>query len=315
VLPVLAHVTRSGFVESRHHGSLALLDADGSVAYAAGDVTSPIYPRSSLKPMQAAAVLRAGAPVEGRLLALAAGSHAGEPFHVAGVRQLLSAAELPVDALRCPPSQPLDTAVWEKMLADGDDTDRRLLMNCSGKHAAFLLACVTAGWPTKNYLDAAHPLQRLVADEISSAAGEPIAHTGVDGCGAPTATLSLTGLATAYRAFALASLDTVRGQVAGAMREHPQYVSGTRQPDTALMAHVPGALAKGGAEGVLALALPDGRAVALKIDDGAKRAAWPVAVAALRRLGVEAPVLNRLAEAPTFGRGEPVGAVEALPLS
>ena len=312
--PVLANVTRSGVVEGRHRGSLVLLDAEGAVVHAAGEVTSPIYPRSCLKPMQAAAVLRAGADLTGAELALAAASHAGEPFHVAGVRQILSRAELGVDALQCPPDKPLDVAVWETMLRDGDTTDRRLLMNCSGKHAAMLLACVAAGWPVESYLASAHPLQRLIAEEIEDAAGERVTHTGVDGCRAPTAMLTLSGLATAYRRFALADPGSERGRVATAMREHPEYVSGTRRPDTALMAHLPGALAKGGAEGVLAVALPDGRALALKIEDGAQRAVWPVAVAGLRRLGVEAPVLDRLADAPVLSGDRRVGSVEALPL-
>ena len=311
---VLAQVTRSGVVEGYHHGSLVLLGADGSVSYAAGDVTTPMYPRSSLKPMQASAVLRAGAELTGPLLALATASHAGEPFHLAGVRQILSRAELPVEALGCPPDRPLDSDVWETMLRDGDKTDQRLLHNCSGKHAAMLLACVIAGWPIESYLDSGHPLQRLTVEEIEEASGEPITHTGVDGCGAPAAMISLTGLATALRRFALADPGSERGRVATAMREHPEYVSGSRQSDTALMRHLPGALAKGGAEGVQAVALPDGRALALKISDGAKRAVGPVTAAALRRLGVEAPVLDRLADAPMLGGGEPVGAVEALPL-
>jgi len=312
--PVLAQVTRSGVVESLHSGSLVLLDADGSVTIAAGDVTSPVYPRSSLKPMQAVAALESGADLAGPLLALAAASHAAEPFHVAGVREILGRAGLPVDALGCPPDVPLDPAVHAAALRANDPTDPRLWMNCSGKHAGMLLACVASGWPTDTYLDPAHPLQRRAVAEVADATGEPVTHLGVDGCGAPAATVSLTGLARAFAAFVRADADSPRGRVAAAMRAHPEYVSGTRRPDTWLMQGLPGALAKGGAEGVLALALPDGRALALKIADGTQRAVWPVAVGALRAAGVETEVFARLADAPMLGGGRPVGAVEARPL-
>ncbi|MFI5954395.1 asparaginase [Cryptosporangium sp. NPDC051539] len=313
-LPVLAQVTRSGFVESRHRGSLVVLDTAGRVNTARGDVTSPIYPRSTLKPMQAVAMLQAGADLDGPLLALAAASHAAEPFHVDGVRRILERAGLGADALGCPPGAPLDPVVAEEVLRANDPTDPRLWMNCSGKHAGFLLACVASGWPTESYLDPAHPMQARATAEMADASGEAVSHLGVDGCGAPAATMSLTGLARAFAAFVRAEPASARGRVAAAMRAYPEYVAGTRKPDTWLMRGVPGALAKGGAEGVVAMALPDGRAVAVKIDDGAQRAIWPVAVAALRTLGVDAPVLDRLAEAPLLGGGLPVGAVEALPL-
>ncbi|WP_240746540.1 asparaginase [Cryptosporangium phraense] len=311
-LPVLARVTRSGIVESRHHGSLVVLDTAGEVHTARGDVTSPVYARSSLKPMQAAAMLESGADLSGELLALAAASHAAEPFHVDGVRAILDRAGLPVDALRCPPGTPLDPVVAEAVLRAGDPTDPRLWMNCSGKHAGFLLACRTSNWATGSYLDVGHPLQARVAAEIAGAAGEPVAHLGIDGCGAPTAALGLTGLARAFGAFVRAEPSSARGRVAAAMRAHPEYVAGTRRPDTWLMRGVPGALAKGGAEGVVAVALADGRALAVKIEDGSQRAVWPVAVAALRALGVDAPVLDRLARAPMLGGGAEVGAVEAV---
>jgi L-asparaginase II len=311
--PVLAQVVRSGRVEGRHRGALVITDALGSVLSATGDVTGPVYPRSSLKLMQASAVLRAGAPLEGPLLALAAASHSGEKFHVDGVLQILHRAGLPVDALQCPPGVPLDPQEHAARLRAGDTTDARLLMNCSGKHAAMLLACVTAGWPTDTYLEPSHPLQQLIAAEIADAAGEPVAHTGVDGCGAPAGMISLTGLAAAFRSFALAEPASPRGRVAAAMRAHPAYVAGTRRSDTWLMAAIPGTLAKVGAEGVQGLALADGRTLALKIDDGAARAVGPVVVQALRGLGIDAPVLDRLLdEGLLHGGGGVVGAIEAV---
>ncbi len=308
--PVLAEVVRSGFVEGHHRGALVVLDADGGVELALGDVTVPVFPRSSNKPMQAEAVLRAGAALEGPLLALAAASHSGETFHLSGVRRILAGAGLDASALRTPPDLPLDREAAEAWLAAGG-TREPLLMNCSGKHAAMLAACARNGWPLESYLDPGHPLQLLVADVIREASGEPVAHIGVDGCGAPLMALSLTGLARAFRGYVLAEPGTPRRAVADAMRAHPEYVAGTRRPDTWLMRAVPGALSKVGAEAVQAVALPDGRAVAFKIDDGGARALGPVLARALGRLGVPDEALRRVAEAPLLGGGRPVGEVRA----
>ena len=135
---------------------------------------------------------------------------------------------------------------------------------------------------------------------------------GVDGCGAPVLAVSLTGLAGAYLRLVDAEPGSVPRTVADAMRAYPEIVGGTQADDTRLMRGVPGLLAKVGAEGVIAVALPGVGAVALKIDDGADRARMPVLVSALRRLGVDAPVLTEYAEVPLFGGGVPVGAVRPL---
>ncbi|WP_165984883.1 asparaginase [Streptomyces sp. YIM 98790] len=309
--PVLAEVVRSGFVEGHHRGALVLLEADGSVRRAVGDVTSPVYPRSSNKPMQAAAALRAGAALTGPRLALAAASHAGEEFHQRLVREMLADAGLDETALGCPPDLPLDRPAAEAQLAAGHGRTRTA-MNCSGKHAGMLTACVAAGWSTADYLDPGHPLQQLIRESVEAATGEPVAHTGTDGCGAPLLAFSLTGLARAFRSYVLAAPGTPGRQVADAMRAHPEYVAGTRQTDTAVMRAVPGALAKAGAEGVQALALPDGRALAFKIEDGNSRARGPVLAAALAGLGVEAAGLDGIAASPLLGGGRPVGAVRAV---
>ncbi|TDC74872.1 asparaginase [Streptomyces hainanensis] len=292
-VPVLAEVVRSGLVEGRHRGSLVILAADGTVELALGDVTGPFYPRSSSKPMQAVAVLRAGVELADERLAIAAASHAGEPFHQELVRALLAEHGLTEDALRCPPDGPEHS---------------RVAMNCSGKHTAMLAACVTRGWPVASYTDPDHPLQRLVTETVEATTGEPVAHTAVDGCGAPLLAFSLTGLARAFRAFVLAAPGTRERRVADAMRAHPEYVAGTGRLDTLVMRGLPGALSKMGAEGVHALALPDGRAVALKIEDGAARARGPVLAAALRRLGVDA---SAVPAEPIHGGGAEVGEVRA----
>ncbi|MFF4156033.1 asparaginase [Streptomyces sp. NPDC001678] len=308
--PVLAEVVRSGFVEGVHRGSLVLLAADGSVELALGDPTAPVYPRSANKPMQAAAVLRAGLELSGERLALAAASHSGESFHLELARTMLGEFGLSEDDLQTPPDLPLDPVEAEAYLASGL-ARHKVTMNCSGKHAAMIAACAANGWPTETYLDPAHPLQRLVQGVVEAVTGEPVHHMGTDGCGAPLMALSLAGLARAFRSFVLAAPGTPERAVADAMRAHPEYVAGTRRPDTWIMREVPGALSKMGAEAVQALALPDGRALAFKIDDGAARAMGPVLARALALLGVDSPVLARIAEAPLLGGGQRVGEIRA----
>ncbi|QNP63988.1 asparaginase [Streptomyces genisteinicus] len=308
--PVLAEVVRSGFVEGHHRGSLVLLAADGGVELALGDPSAPVFPRSSNKPMQAAAVLRAGLDLSGERLALAAASHSGEDFHLDLVRKMLAEYGISADDLRTPPDLPLDPVAAEAYLATGHVRDR-VTMNCSGKHTAMLAACELNGWDRAAYLDPEHPLQRLVHSVVEEAAGEPVAAVGTDGCGAPLMAISLTGLARAFRHFVLAAPGTAERRVADAMRAHPEYVAGTRRPDTWLMREVPGTLSKMGAEAVQAVALEDGRALAFKIDDGAGRALGPVLARALRLMGVDAPVLDRVAHMPLLGGGDEVGAVRA----
>jgi L-asparaginase II len=308
--PVLAEVVRSGFVEGHHRGALVMLAADGSVEFALGEVATPVFPRSSNKPMQAEAVLRAGAELEGPHLALAAASHSGESFHLAGVRAILAGAGLTEGDLGTPPDLPLNREAAESWLAAGGSREP-VLMNCSGKHAAMLAACARNGWPLPSYLDPEHPLQRLVLEVVREASGEEVRHVGVDGCGAPLMALSLTGLARAFRGYVTAAPGTPRRRVADAMRAHPEYVAGTDRSDTWLMREVPGALSKAGAEAVHALALPDGRALACKIDDGNARALGPVLARALARWDVAGPVLDHLADAPLLGGGRPVGTVRA----
>ncbi|WP_392671870.1 asparaginase [Streptomyces sp. LN785] len=309
-LPVLAEVVRSGFVEGHHRGSLVVLAADGSVQQTLGDPAAPVFPRSSNKPMQAAAMLRAGLELSGERLALAAASHSGEEFHLELVRKMLAEHGLTPDDLQTPPDLPLDPKEAESYLAAGRVRDR-VTMNCSGKHAAMLAVCLHNGWDPATYLDPAHPLQQLIHQVIEEAAGEPVAAVGTDGCGAPLMAISLIGLARAFRSFVLAPEGTAERRVADAMRAHPEYVAGTRRPDTWLMREMPGALSKMGAEAVQALALPDGRALAFKIDDGGGRALGPVLARALGLLGVDAPVVDRIGKAPLLGGAAEVGAVRA----
>ncbi|MFI8001581.1 asparaginase [Streptomyces sp. NPDC086010] len=308
--PVLAEVVRSGFTEGHHRGSLVVLAADGSVELALGDPAAPVFPRSSNKPMQAAAILRAGLDLSGERLALAAASHSGEDFHLDLVRTMLAEHGLKPDDLQTPPDLPLDPVEAEAYLAAGGVREP-LTMNCSGKHAAMLAVCVRNGWDTATYLDPAHPLQRLVGEVVAESAGEPVAALGTDGCGAPLMAIGLVGLARAFRTFVLAAPGSAERRVADAMRAHPEYVAGTRRPDTWLMREVPGTLSKMGAEAVQAVALPDGRALAFKIDDGSTRALGPVLARALGLLGVDAPVVDRIGSAPLLGGAARVGEIRA----
>jgi L-asparaginase II len=317
--PVLAEVVRSGFTESRHRGAVAVVDAGGAIALSAGAVDTPVFPRSSNKPMQAAAMLRCGLDLEGSLLALAAASHSGEDFHVAGVREILAGAGLSEDALKCPPDLPLDQGALRTMVLAGARPDR-VHMNCSGKHAAMLATCVAAGWPTASYPEPGHPLQQEIRRTIERLAAEPVTAVGVDGCGAPLFALTLTGLARAFGAVVRAEPGSPERRVADAMRAYPKWTSGTARPDRRLMEAVPALLLKSGAEGVEGLALADGRAAAFKIDDGdgARRARTAVTVALLRALGAadgpgtDRATLDDLARPEVLGGGRKVGEVRAV---
>jgi L-asparaginase II len=307
----LAWVVRSGVVESVHHGHLVGLAADGGQAVSAGDPDVTFFPRSSLKPVQAVAMVRAGLDLSGELLALAASSHSGESDHLDGVRRILDGAGLSDADLQNTPDLPLHpgaAAAWR--VAGRPPT--ALAQNCSGKHAAMLATCRAAGWSTAGYRDPGHPLQRAVRATVEGLTGVPVAHVAVDGCGAPLFSTTPAGLARAFARIATAPPHTPEGRVAAAVRAHPWWVAGTGRDVVRLAAAVPGLVAKDGAEGVFAAALPDGRAVVVKILDGSLRPVAAVVAAALGALGVSGPALAAAGRTPVLGHGEPVGVVEPL---
>lgn len=295
---LLAIVERSGFDESRHHGSVVVLSGDGDVVATAGDVTGPVFPRSSNKPFQAIGMQRCGLDVHGEELSLVAASHSGEDFHLERVRALLDKAGLSEEDLRCP-------ADWRLSQQHGEK--KRVYMNCSGKHTGMLLSCVANGWSTGDYYEPGHPLQRALISAIEDYSNETVAAIGVDGCGAPVAAISLTGLATGF-------LRASSHEVAEAMRAYPEMCSGTGRADAQLMRAVPTLFSKGGAEGVWAAAIPGVGAVAMKIDDGAARAHGPVMLSALKRLGIDGveAAAPDLASPAVLGRGERVGSIRAV---
>jgi L-asparaginase II len=315
-LPVVAEIVRSGFVEGHHYGSLVALAADGTVDWSVGDVEVPVLPRSSNKPVQTLAMVELGLDLPDDLLALACASHSGEPFHVEGVRRTLASAGLDESALQTPPDYPLDDAAREAVIRAGG-TRSSVLMNCSGKHAAMLATCVLRGWDTATYLDRAHPLQVAIADTFARLTGEPVTAVAVDGCGAPLLATSLTGLARAFSALAAAT-DGPQRRVADAIRRHPELVSGTTRDELTLHRAVPGLIGKAGAESVYAVALPDGRAWALKTDDGAPRVRPVLMAEALRRsgvldeVGVDADAVRSTGRLELLGGGLPVGEIRAV---
>jgi L-asparaginase II len=313
--PVLVEVWRGGLgtdvLESVHHGALVVLASDGGPLLEVGDVTRPVLPRSSNKPVQATAYLQAGwRPRNDRELAIAGASHNGEDGHRELALALLTTAGLTPDDLGCPPALPLHEATRAQWLVAGRPPER-LAMNCSGKHAAMLSACVAAGWPTAGYLEREHPLQQAIEAGLGKAAGVPVAAVVVDGCGAPQHALSLTGLARGVLSLVQAAPGTPGRLVADAMRAHPWLVAGTGREDTDLMQAVDGLLVKGGADGVHVAALPGRGAVALKLDDGGDRGRVPALTAGLLRLGVPAEMLARWLTTPVPGGEGVVGQVRA----
>ena len=312
---VVAEIVRSGFVEGHHYGSVVALDADGRVAWSVGDVENAALPRSCNKPLQAVGMLRAGLDLDGELLALAAASHSGEAFHLEGVRRILSSAGLDEAALQTPPDYPIDDQAKEEYLRAGGQKSS-LAMNCSGKHAAMLATCVVNGWDTATYLDPDHPLQVAIAETFADLTGEKVQVVAVDGCGAPLLSTSLSGLARAFRTVSLAT-EGPEKRVADAIRTHPEFTSGSRRDEATLLRAIPGAIGKAGAESCYAVGLADGRAVALKTDDGAPRVRPVLMAAALERLGVtrdpdvDVEAVRRTGVLELLGGGRPVGEIRA----
>ncbi len=302
---IVAAVDRNGVDESFHHGTVVVADPSGCRALV-GDIDTVIYPRSSLKPLQTTAMLDAGLRLDSRGLALACASHDGSPAHLAVVREVLAGAGRSESDLATTPDLPYDRAEAERVLSAGGERTP-LQMNCSGKHAAMIATCVAAGWPVDGHLEPDHPLQVHIAATVERLTGD-VAHIGVDGCGAPTHAVPIGGLA-----LAISAIAAERGKVWSAMTAHPELVGGPERPVSVLMRAVPGLMAKDGAEGVFVAGLLDGRAVVVKISDGASRAAAVVAAAALRTLGVDVPdEVDALLAPPVLGGGRTVGRVRAL---
>jgi L-asparaginase II len=282
---VLAEYVRDGFVESVHRGYLLALNADGSTALELGDSSALIFPRSCVKSIQGAAMVRAGLKLEPRLLALGCSSHSGSSEHLSAVREILAMAKLAESALQCMLDKPLGDLERREW---GDKPATRISMNCSGKHAAMLLTCVLNGWPTDSYLDPAHPLQVVIKAELEALAGEKITLTSTDGCGAPLFLLSVAGLARAIRNITI-SEDSIHQEVMAASRAFPEMVAGKGRLTTQMIEAVPGLYMKDGAEAVEVASMPDGRTLVFKVSDGSLRPFRVLVHAGLKKLGIDSP--------------------------
>ncbi len=268
-----------------------------------------------MKPLQAAVSYEAsGDDLTDDDLAIMCGSHNGEPEHLAAVDAVLDRAGLTEIDLLCPAAWPLDVDA----AATGDGVKRRISHNCSGKHAGKLLACARRGWDKSSYLLPDHPLQERITAAVCSIIGVTRVELGTDGCGAPVHGLTLEGMAVLYARLVtgerLGSLaDAVQGCFA-AMSARPYLVGGRKREDTAIMQASRDVVVKAGAEGLLCAAVRSlGLGVAVKVSDGAVRAAGPVLIEALVQIGAlgreETARLAPFARPPLLGGSEPVGEI------
>ncbi len=296
--PLIVEVTRGDMVESRHAVAAAIIDADGIVVDSWGDIARHIYPRSSIKPLQAIPLVASGAAdafdVSARELALACASHMGEPMHTESVAKWLGRIGCTATDLECGAHAPRDEGAHDEMIRQGQ-VCTTLHNNCSGKHTGFLSTARHLKEPTAGYIGAEHPVQQRLAELLGDLGGEDIASTarGIDGCGIPVIGMSLAALARAMaRMAAPETLDGDRAEAArrifGAMTTHPEMVRGSNGFDSRFMAAGRGRFAtKTGAEGVHIAIVPELRVgVALKVEDGAGRASDVAVAALLDRLGV-----------------------------
>ena len=315
--PILVEVTRGELVESVHRGAVAIADASGALRFSLGDVESPIYPRSSLKPIQALPLVESGAADAFGLgqeeLALACASHSGEPMHTERVAAWLAKIGCRGSDLACGPHAVRYEPVAEAMIREGRKPTR-LHNNCSGKHTGFLTVARHWNIATEGYERHDHPVQQAVAKALGELSGiaKPLPW-GIDGCTAPNFALPLAAFARALAKLAdPSSLSESRAKamrrLVGAMTAHPELVAGTGRSDTILMRAAKGrAATKAGAEAYYAAIIPEsGLGIALKIDDGAGRGAETAIASILESLGLlgQDTVAHELAQAPILNTAD-----------
>jgi L-asparaginase II len=282
---VLAKVTRGDLVESLHLGHLIVLNADGSTYLSKGSPELPIYPRSAIKSLQAAAMLKAGLKVEANELAIICASHSGSQNHIDLVTKMLTSRDISISDLKNAVDKPLGE---KEKISWGEKPSSQLAQNCSGKHAGMLITCQQNGWDMKSYLDLDHPLQIAIKNEIEEQSGEKVSAVSVDGCGAPLFAISLIGLAKAISNLVKSKEDPYK-QIVSACTKYPELVAGDGRLTTRMMQAVPGLFMKEGAEGVQVCALRDGRVIAIKIIDGSWRPVAPIIMEIFSRWGVKMP--------------------------
>lgn len=294
--PVLVEATRGGVVESAHRGAVVVVDAKGGAVFSLGDVERAVFPRSSVKALQALALVESGAADQFGLsdaeLALACASHRGEPMHVETAASMLTKGGLLDADLECGATWPQSQTETRALAACGGEA-LAICNNCSGKHAGFLLACKAMGVETAGYVAREHPLMRRVEATLAETTGAPlgVAACGVDGCSIPTFAIPLKSLALAFARFATGEgFSPERAAAAARLRravaDAPEMVAGRYAFDSVVMAEAgEAAFVKMGAEGVYCAAFPElGLGAALKCDDGAKRAAEVMMATVMRRI-------------------------------
>jgi L-asparaginase II len=295
--PVVVEAMRSRRIESAHRGAGAIVDADGRVVMAFGDVERPVYPRSAVKALQALPLVESGAAdrlgLTDKEIALSCASHSGSEEHVATARAMLAKAGYDERALECGAHWPLgeDEA---RALARSGRTPTALHNNCSGKHAGFICLSCAMGVNAKGYIAPDHAVQREVVAAIEAMTGVRLSEEirAVDGCAVPTYAMPLIALAQGF-----ARLGTGQGlspgrrdaaaRIRSSVAAHPLMVAGKGRFDTEAMSLIGArAFIKSGAEGVFCVALPQsGLGIAVKADDGAGRAAQVMIAALIRRFG------------------------------
>ena len=280
-----------------------MLNADGSEHKVKGSVDMPIFPRSSVKCMQASAMVRSGLKLEPRLLALVEASHSGAAMHQDGVLEILAGAGLSESDLQCAFDKPLGDL---ERIAWGEKPATRLAMNCSGKHAGMLATCVINGWDIKTYLNSDHRLQVAVLNEIEGLVGAKVSNKTFDGCGAPLFAVTTRELANAIRNITI-SKDPVHVEVMSAARAFPEMVAGEGRLTTRTMQSVAGLFMKEGAEGVEVATLADGRTIVFKISDGSIRPFETLMVAALAEFGINIEDKTER----IYGGSEAIGSIRA----
>jgi len=317
----LVEAIRGDVVESIHRVHVAVVHAEDGLTASTGNPAHQSFVRSSIKMFQALPFVEAGGVERFQLtqqeLALCTASHGGEDFHVAAARSILAKAKLTENALACGPHLPLHEPTAHAMTCAGE-APGRIHNNCSGKHSGMLAHCVQQQWVTNGYHRASHPMQQRVISTLTRwmRIESSDIDQGIDGCGLPTFSIALDAVALGCAKFAAAVADGEPAPAAifNAMVAHPEYVAGTDRLDTALMrAANQRIVAKVGAEGYYCAIIPAQRiGIAMKVEDGSKRAAEPAILAVLKQIdaigGAELDQLGRFAKPEILNtRNEVVG--------
>lgn len=295
---VVAELLRDSMVESLHLGVVAVVDHTGALLLERGNSDAAVFPRSTLKPLQALALLSTGVNLDPLELALSTASHCGSSEHRDAVDNFLHRHGLTSANLRCPEDWPLGS--HERALLEQEHgAPSTLAMNCSGKHAGFLATCQHLGWDLEGYLEPSHPLQKLILETITEYTGETPWLSSTDGCGAPLHAVSLKGLARALATVGAAG-TAYEQELLAAVGDNSWAIDGHGRANTLTIDAI-GGIAKIGAEGLVVIATPEGVSVAVKILDGSMRATTLVALAALAKVGAVSPaVVEELSEGMAF---------------